>query len=153
MNKTDLEKRVFAATRDYGMSQVLLRNTTSRKLGLNVTDMECLSLLAMKGIATPTELARYTGMTTGSATAMLDRLEKAKLIRRKPNPNDRRGVLIEINKDSMAEIGALYTGVQQALGKLIAGYSDKELEIIADFLARFTADMQTHIKKLETDQI
>lgn len=152
MNKAYLENQVFEAARDYGMAQVLLRNTTSRTLRLNITDMECLSLLAIKGIATPTELARYTGMTTGSATAMLDRLEQANLIRRKPNPHDRRGVLIKINKRSMAKMGALYAGVQQALGDLIAGYSNEELETIADFLMRFTSGMQAHIKKLENDR-
>ena len=134
------------------MSQVLLRNATSRRLGLNVTDMECLSLLSIKGIATPTELARYTGMTTGSATAMLDRLEKINLVRRKSNPNDRRGVLIEINRPAMAKMGALYGELQKELGKLIASYSDKELQTIADFLTRFTADMQMHAEKLKVDR-
>lgn len=150
--KTDLEKRVFVATREYGMSQVLLRNATSRILGLNVTDMECLSLLAIKGIATPTELANYTGMTTGSATAMLDRLEKAKLIRRKANPNDRRGVLIEVNKPAMAKMGALYANLQGELTRLIATYSDEELQTITDFLMRITTQMLQQIEKLNVDR-
>ena len=74
--KRDLEKQVFAAARDNGISSVLFRNVIARKLGLNITDGECLSLLSIKGVSTPTELARYTGLTTGSTTAMLDRLEQ-----------------------------------------------------------------------------
>ncbi|HUB93677.1 MAG TPA: MarR family transcriptional regulator [Verrucomicrobiae bacterium] len=141
-HRIDLEQRVFAATREQGMASVLLRNAVSRKLGLNITDMECLSLLAIRGSSSPTELARYTGMTPGSATVMLDRLERANLIRRKPNPNDRRGVLIEINERSNARAGQMFAGAQKALVELIASYSDSELETIADFLKRFTDDIK-----------
>lgn len=137
--KADLEQQVFTLTREQGMASVLLRNAVSRKMGLNVTDMECLSLLSIKGISTPTELANYTGMTSGAATAMLDRLEKAELITRKPNPQDRRGVLIEINKASLAVIGALFSGAQKAQHELLAGYSEQELRLIADYLSRFSA--------------
>ena len=77
MTRQDLERQVMMAARDQGVSSVLFRNAIGRKLGLSVTDNECLSYLAIKGEATPSELARYTGLTTGSATAMLDRLEKA----------------------------------------------------------------------------
>lgn len=148
-SRKDLEKQVFLAARDQGISSVLFRNATSRRLGLNVTDSECLSLLAIKGISTPTELARFTGLTTGSATAMLDRLEKAKFIRRKPNPNDRRGVLIEINEQWGATAGPLVAGVQQAHRELIASYTDEELTTIADFLTRFTRNVTEQTELLE----
>ena len=82
------------AVRDYGVNLTQFRNAMSEWAGLNVTDMECLRLLFHKGIATPSELARHTGLTSGATTAMLDRLEKAGLIERRPNPNDRRGTLI-----------------------------------------------------------
>ena len=82
ISKKDLEKQVFMAAREQGISSVLFRNAIGRKLGLNITDSECLSFLTIKGISTPTQLARYTGLTTGSVTAMLDRLEKASPIDR-----------------------------------------------------------------------
>lgn len=147
--KSELQKKVFMAARDQGISSVLFRNAIGRKLGLNITDSECLSLVTIKGISTPTELARYTGLTTGSATAMLDRLEKAKFIKRKPNPNDRRGVLIEINKETAENTRKLVTDIQQAHKKLIESYTNRELETIADFLTRFTNNVKDHIKKLE----
>jgi DNA-binding MarR family transcriptional regulator len=151
--KRDLEKQVLAAARDNGISSVLFRNALARRLGLNITDSECLSLLAIKGISTPTELARYTGLTTGSATAMLDRLEKAGFIMRKPNPKDRRGVLIEINPKWGETARPLVRGVQQAHAELIAGYSDEELKTIADFLTRFTNNVTEHTKMIEEDII
>ena len=145
----DLEKRVFAAARDNGISSVLFRNAVARRVGLNITDGECLSLLSIKGTSTPTELARYTGLTSGSATAMLDRLERAQFISRKPNPDDRRGVLIEINQKYSLTAGPLVRGVQAAQAELIASYSDEELETIADFLIRFTKNVTEQTKLIE----
>jgi DNA-binding MarR family transcriptional regulator len=149
--KKDLEKQVMIAARDNGMSSVLFRNAIGRKLELNITDSECLSLLSIKGISTPTELARYTGLTTGSTTAMLDRLEKAKFIRRKPNPKDRRGVLIEIDKQYTETVGPFIAAIQKAHNELLASYSDRELETIADFLTRFTNNVQDCTKMIEND--
>ncbi len=149
--KKDLEKQVFIAARDQGVSSVLFRNAIARKLGLNTTDSECLSLLGIKGASTPTELARFTGLTTGSTTAMLDRLEKADFIRRTPNPHDRRGVLIELNATWMITAAPLVAGVQMAHNKLIARYSAQELAIIADFLAGFTDNVNTQTALIEND--
>ena len=148
-SKQDLEKEVFAAARDNGVSSVLFRNAIGRKLGLNVTDAQCLSLLTIKGISTPTEIARYTGLTTGSTTAMLDRLERAKFIKRRPNPKDRRGVLIEIDEKVPETIGPFLEGIQKAHRELIESYSDKELETIADFLTRFTQNVTEHTNMIE----
>ena len=149
--KKDLEKQVMIAVREQGISSVLFRNAIGRKLGLNITDSECLSLLSIKGISTPTELSRYTGLTSGSTTAMLDRLEKAEYIRRKPNPKDRRGVLIEISKKWAETAGPLVAGVQKAHKELIASYADKDLETIADFLTCFTENVKEQIEMIEKD--
>lgn len=147
-SKQDLENQVFAAARDQGISSVLFRNALARKAGLSITDSECLGFLGLQGgTSTPTAIARYTGLTTGSTTAMLDRLEKAGFIRRQPNPNDRRGVLVEITEQWGKTAMPLVAGVQQAHRKLIASYSAPELETIVDFLARFTRNVQTHTEQ------
>ena len=148
--KKDLEKQVFAAARENGISSVLFRNATGRKLGLNVTDSECLSYLGIKGTSTPTELARYTGLTTGSTTAMLDRLEKSGYIRRVPNPKDRRGVLVELNEHYMEVAQPLVTELQKAQLELIAGYTEQELKTIADYLMRFSDNVKTHTERIES---
>lgn len=143
ITKSDLVNQVFVKMREYGMSSVLLRNAVSRKLDLNITDMECLSLLAIKGVSSPTELARYTRMTTGAATVMLDRLEQAKLISRMPNPQDRRGILIEVNKKNMQKNASMFLGAQKAQRKILAEYSGDELRIIADFLEKISKAIST----------
>jgi len=151
MDAQELGKQVFMAARDQGISSVLFRRAVSRKLGLSATDSECLSLVSIKGVCTPKELARYTGLTTGSTTAMLDRLEKVGYITRKPNPHDRRGVLVEINQKYTDQAMPLVAGVQQAHWKLIAQYSDDELKAIASFLNGFTKNVVDATEAIEKD--
>jgi DNA-binding MarR family transcriptional regulator len=135
--KTELKKRALMAVRDYGVHLTLFRNAMSEWAGLNVTDMECLRLLFLKGIATPSELARYTGLTSGATTAMLDRLEKAGLIARRPNPNDRRGTLIAPAESSSERAASWFESARKAQEELISSYSESELEIIVDVFERF----------------
>ena len=151
-SKQEREKQVFMAARDQGISSVLFRNAIARRLGLNATDSECLSFLGINGVSTPTELARLTGLTTGSTTAMLDRLEKASFIRRVPHPTDRRSVLVKLN-DRYKEVSwPLVAGVQKDHKELLAGYSDNDLEIIADFLTRFTENVNRHTKMIDENR-
>ena len=98
-----LVRQVIGAVRDYNFSNVLFRNTIVEKLGVNITDWECLGLLLQKGVSTPTELSKHTGLTSGATTAMLDRLERSGIIERRRNPEDRRGTLIVIDKEKAAE--------------------------------------------------
>ncbi len=150
--KTDLKKRALMAVRDYGVNLTQFRNAMSEWAGLNVTDMECLRLLFIKGIATPSELARHTGLTSGATTAMLDRLEKAGLIERRPNPDDRRGILITPAKSGAEKAASWFESARKAQDELISSYSESELEIISDVFERFTKLWDQEREKIQRDQ-
>lgn len=144
-----LETAVFSALRDNGMSSVAFRNAVRLKAGLNVVDSECLSYLSIKGTATPTELARYSGLSTGATTAMLDRLEKVGFVRRSRNAEDRRGVVVQVDQKWLEVSAPLVAGVQAAHRELIGHYTDDQLRTIADFLAQFTKNIIHHTHILE----
>ena len=147
--KTDLKKRALMAVADYGVNLTQFRNAMSERMGFNVTDMECLRLLFLKGIATPSELARHTGLTSGATTAMLDRLEKAGFIERRPNPEDRRGTLIVPVKSGAEKVASGFELVRKAQDELISSYSEKELEIISDVFERFVKIWKQERMKLQ----
>lgn len=149
--KTELKKRALMAVRDYGVNLTHFRNAMSEWAGLNATDMECLRLLFLKGTATPTELARHTGLTSGATTAMLDRLEKAGLIERRPNPNDRRGTLVAPEKSSSEKMASWFESARNAQDELISSYSESELEIIADVFERFAKLWDDERKKVQKE--
>ena len=150
--KTELKKRALIAVREYGIHLTLFRNAMDEWAGLNATDMECLRLLFLKGISTPTALSRHTGLTSGATTAMLDRLEKAGLIERRPNPSDRRGTLIAPAKLGAEKIASWFESARNAQDELISSYSASELEIISDVFERFTELWDQEREKLQRDQ-
>ena len=147
--KKDLVEQVILGARQYGISTVLFRNLVGEHLGVNVTDMECLGLLFFKGVATPSELASYTGLTSGATTAMLDRLEAGGLIERRPNPEDRRGTLIHLLKSGAEKVAPWFASARQAQNALVSSYSENELQIIADFFERSTNMWEEERKKLK----
>ena len=150
--KTDLKKRALNAVRDYGVHLMLFRNSMNEWAGINATDMECLRLLFLNSVSTPSELSKHTGLTSGATTAMLDRLEKAGLIERKPNPDDRRGTLIVPAKSSAEKAASWFESARKAQDELISSYSESDLEIISDVFERFTKLWEQEREKVRRDR-
>jgi DNA-binding MarR family transcriptional regulator len=70
-------------------------------LGLSFGDFDVLNTLRRRGDdqgTKPRDLARSSLITSGAMTSRLDRLERAGLVRRTPDPADRRGVLVQLTE-------------------------------------------------------
>jgi len=78
-------------------------------------------------------LAEVTGLTTGVITGVVDRLEKAGLVRRERDETDRRKVFIVTVPENVARIGRFYVPMQQAMHKLWSNYSEAELRLLLRF--------------------
>jgi DNA-binding MarR family transcriptional regulator len=68
--------------------------------GLSFGDFDVLNTLRRRGNegTNPGDLARSSLITSGAMTARLDRLERAGHIERRPDPGDRRGVLVGLTE-------------------------------------------------------
>ena len=67
--------------------------------GLSLGDFDVLNTLRRRGDqhgTKPSDLARSSLITTGAMTARVDRLERAGLIQRTPDPTDRRSMLVQL---------------------------------------------------------
>ena len=80
-----------------GSIMQLLGQVSAERIGINVTDLNCLNIVALAGPMTAGELARETGLTTASITGVLDRLEEGGFVRRERDPKDRRRVIVKLN--------------------------------------------------------
>ena len=153
LGKDELKKQVVINSRENGVSYTLFRNVIGKKLGLNTTDFEGLDLIFFRGVATPSELSKYTGLSSGSTTAMIDRLEKSGLVVRRSNPDDRRGTLVTIDKIAAQKVSPLFASARTAQNKLLESYSDKELQILSDYFTRSAAMFEserTNLLKTQT---
>jgi DNA-binding MarR family transcriptional regulator len=114
----------------------LLNYRVGSQLGLKDIDLDCFDILDAYGPLSPTALARRAEVHPATMTGILDRLERDGWVARERDPSDRRAVLVRPLREHYAELMRLYAGMSRSMNKLVAGYSDGELELIADFLAR-----------------
>lgn len=91
----------------------------NRNIHLTVTQAHVLQALYAVDGQQPTELAKYVGRESTGFTPVLDNLERAKLIFRDADLQDRRAVSIYLTKEG--EI--LAEAVTQALAEVEAEYS------------------------------
>ena len=107
---------------------------SAERIGINVTDLNCLNIVALAGPMTAGELARATGLTTASITGVLDRLEEGGFVRRERDPKDRRRVIVTLNPGpGLREIGPTFGPLVRAWRDAAAGYSDEDLRLLLDF--------------------
>jgi DNA-binding MarR family transcriptional regulator len=114
----------------------LLNYRVGSQLELKDVDLDCFDILDAYGPLSPSALARRAGLHPATMTGILDRLERGGWIARERDSSDRRAVLVRAVRDRYAELMRLYAGMNRSMNKLLAGYSDSELELIADFLRR-----------------
>lgn len=129
-------KSLVMEIRKFIANAIFFNQKVAEHFNLNLTDSQCLNILEMAGSATPGQLAERTGLTTGGVTVVLDRLEKAGFIQREPNPRDRRSLIIRPVTAALEPLHAMYADINQGLGKLLAGYDERELGIIVDFFEK-----------------
>lgn len=139
MNKSTNLDSFRAASRKYSDTSILMHEAISRKAGLSGTDHKYLGLLVQNGPMTAGELSQRTGLTGGAITGLMDRLERKKLAKREFDKQDRRKVFIVANEaNTMKLLTPLFKGLQQKTAKLLASYSDTELEIIKKYMMEAT---------------
>ena len=104
--------------------------------GLGPSDSQFLGLLRLEGPLTPGRLAELTGLTTGSVTGVLDRLERGGFVRRERDAADRRKVLVTPVPEAVARLAAHYAEHGAHTDALLGRRDTAELQVVADFLAR-----------------
>src|SRR5215213_4790680 len=117
---------------------VLFHAAIADRLGIGATDVKCYSILRQTGPITAGDLAERTSLTTGAITGVIDRLERAKLVRRARDPQDRRRIVLELVHDAEREraIGALYEPMGRAISALVGQLDAAERATILDFLLK-----------------
>ena len=95
---------------------------TLGEFGLNIGEWSVLGALWNAGEPfrrSPGHLAKRAGLTTGAMTNRLDGLEQEGLVRRLPDPDDRRGVIVELTKEGR-ELWERTVGAQAAKEQFVA---------------------------------
>ncbi len=134
--RADLLDTVVGATRKMAGQGIRFSQAVADRHGLALTDVYALEQLAALGRASAGQIAELTGLTTGAATRLIDRLEQSGFIRRVADPIDRRRVILEPIEARIGEVGAQYASLRAATRSAIERYSNEQLRLISDYLDR-----------------
>jgi MarR family transcriptional regulator, organic hydroperoxide resistance regulator len=150
-NKRDLAvKQLLQAGRETSRVSLLFRSVVATAAGINVTDAECLDYLLEKKTVTAGELALIMGLTTGSVTAMIDRLEKSGFVIRRQDESDRRKVLVSPIVEKIAQTtGPYYDALVENTRELLKVYSEHELELLTHYNQDLAGLFQEQVKRLK----
>ncbi len=111
-------------------------------LGLGAFDV--LATLRRQGAPfslTPTQLSRATLLTSGAMTSRLDRLEEANLVRRSPDPEDRRGVCVALTDQGLELVDlAIVKRFEEALDA-VSQLPPEDRVALGDLLRTLTASL------------
>ncbi len=112
--------------------------------GLEPWEFDVLAALRRQGPPyrlSPGALLHTTLVTSGTMTNRIDRLEQAGLVRREPDPRDKRGVLVTLTAAGREQVDAALADLLQAERALLAGLPAERRGMLADLLRALLAPL------------
>lgn len=126
------------------LGKLLESRVTQVLAPLSLSAFDVLATLRRQGAPfslTPTQLCRATLLTSGAMTSRLDRLEKAKLVQRSPDPEDRRGVRVALTDQGLELVDrAIETRFEEALDA-VSQLPPEDRVALGDLLRTLTASL------------
>ncbi len=104
--------------------------------GLSYARLRLLQTLHCGGPAIMRDLCDQLGVSPRNMTAMVDALEDAQLVVRRPHPTDRRATLVELSPSGAQEAEQALEPRLDAMAELFEGFSPEEQQAFADALIR-----------------
>ncbi|MET7619887.1 MarR family transcriptional regulator [Streptomyces sp. NPDC005408] len=148
-----LMEELSTASRRYMASYALFNQALADHLRLHPTDLQCLNLLGLEpGPVTTGRVAELTGLTTGSATRLVDRLERAGYVTRERDFEDRRRVLVTVAPERMAELGEVWQKLNGAWYAMFDAYSDEEIALLTVHMRRTVELSAAQVERLRSGE-
>jgi DNA-binding MarR family transcriptional regulator len=123
----------------------------ANRLGIGRTDLRCLDLIVRSGPCSATEVARKLGLTRGSVTTLIDRLERAGYATRRPDPAHGKRVLVVPTPRLIELVEPLVEPRARAGREQLAAYSVGELLLIRTFLRQTRERHSEYAEDLSRD--
>jgi len=117
-------------------------NPLFARFGLQPGEFDVLATLRRSGkphVLTPTDLYEAAMISSGSMTNRIDRLEKAGLVERRPNPADKRGMLVALTTAGLDLIEGAVTAHVANQHAIVSGLSVQEQNELSTMLAKLLA--------------
>lgn len=112
-----------------------------RSFGITLEQWLVLNCLAMDEGICQRELAQRIDKEQPNTTRILDNMERKELIRRTPDPSDRRAFLVFLTEKGKCFLEELLPVAQQLRDESIRGFSESEIKVARELLQKFLANL------------
>jgi DNA-binding MarR family transcriptional regulator len=129
---------IAVALHRFGLQRDRLRTALSQATGLALADLDALEHLEADGPLTQRQLGDRLLLTSGAVTMLVDRLERAGLVERRPHPHDRRAVLVELSRASSSAQPEALTNYHTAIAAAVRAIGPEHRDAVTAFLAQVT---------------
>ncbi|MCC6830191.1 MAG: MarR family transcriptional regulator [Thermoleophilia bacterium] len=113
-----------------------------RRFGLTPDEFDVLATLRREGVPfemNPCDLGESMLISSGTVTHRLDKLEKRGLVARRPDPGDRRSVLVSLTPEGRELQDTAMASHVELEARLLGGLSDRQRSDLARLLKRLSA--------------
>src|SRR3954452_16874240 len=117
------------------------RRTAFEASDLQLWEFDVLAALRRAGSPyqlSPKALLQQTLVSSGTMTNRIDRLVQRGLVERRTDPNDGRGILVQLTAQGLSRVDAAITRLVDAEAELLSGLSPAEQERLAGLLRKLS---------------
>jgi DNA-binding MarR family transcriptional regulator len=119
----------------------------AERMNLNERDVSALEHVLERPDLGPADLAGMLGISTASATVLVDRLEAAGHVERQAHPNDRRRKQIVVTEHATSEMFATLQPLFEALMAIDNDYTADEQLVIESYMRKISAAYDTYVNR------
>lgn len=113
--------------------------------GLNRGEVGALSALRIAGPPhrlSPTRLGRGLMLSSAGMTSRLDRLERRGFVRRLPDPDDRRGVIVELTDQGLEVVDAAVAAITISDRQLLERFDPDEIALLERLVRKLLGSLE-----------
>ena len=145
---------IIDALRRYGTDSTRLGHAFAELHQLQPADLRALvAIMSAEGNGTPLtagQLREQLGLSSGGASLVIDRLERAGHIRRsRDDPADNRVVHLRYTEQGMATGLAFFGSLGDRANAILDLFSNSELQVIQKFITAMADSVREHVHDLE----
>lgn len=112
------------------------RSTLARSLGITDIEMQALVHISERGALTPADLASLLRLSSGGATALVQRLERSGHVTRRAHPTDGRSILVQLSRRAAERLDAAQAPVTSGMDSVTRSLTQTERITVTDVLTQ-----------------
>nr|ADE22298.1 putative transcriptional regulator [Streptomyces flavogriseus] len=149
-NRKNLQQELAAEIRALQTAVDSFDAAAAERLGVGRTDLHALDVLMQRESAAPSELGAALGLTTGSVTALLDRLDRLGYLTRSPDPKDRRRSIVRPTPKAVQAVEEIFGPLAVDGFQQVARYGAEQLELLLDFMRSSRELQERHLERIRS---